>query len=150
MWRTFLNVWFIQSLMVYFLFFVPTECFGHRQCRLLQVAVFCLFINCVPDWVNFMSTFGQAVQTGGKKGSKICSSYLWRDSHLTYHWHSNHKCLISFSALDGTGLNRFIASVALLWTTNITLKCFSDPTCFNQVQRQSYSLFLSCSILSPF
>lgn len=128
------NLWWV------FFFFCPNWMFGHRQCNLLQVAVFYLFINCVPEHSKLYVNIWSSCTNRGKKRSKICISHLWRDSHLTYHWHSNHKCLISLSARDGTGLNRFIASVALLWTTNITLKCFSDPACFNQMQRVIFSL----------
>lgn len=104
--------WFI------FFFFVPTECFGHWQCRLLQVAVFCLFINCVPERVNFMSTFAQAVQTGGKKEVK----YVAPTFEGTVIWHTT-----------GTAItNVWLASLLSMepdWTdSSHRLRCSERPT----------------------
>lgn len=101
-----------------FSFFVPTECLDTDNAVYCRLQYFCLFINCVPERVNFMSTFGQAVQTGGEKEVK----YVAPTFEGAVIWHTT-----------GTAItNVWLASLHAMepdWTDSLhRLRCSERPT----------------------
>lgn len=85
---------------------------------------FFIHVICVAEQVNKFACIWKKKKKNVDLAFK--GAVIWSDASLP----------IRFSERDGTDLKRSIA-LAVLYTTNITLKCFSGPTRFNQMQSQS-------------
>lgn len=100
---------------------------------------------CVAERVTFMCTFGQSVQRGKRRRNIMYIPPLkGQSSNIPLAQHHRYASVaIGISERDGTGLKLSIASVVLLWTAHIILKCFSDPTRFKQIAESNCCYYSS-------